>query len=363
MRPHFGGEQGMRETVVPGVWSWSRWQPDRGLDFNGFFVASDDGNLVVDPIDPGEELLADLQARGVATVLITNRDHERATAAVVAATGARVIASALDAPSLTVHIDRTVVSGDVVHGWTVIGLDGFKTPGEIALYDRARSTAIVGDAIWGMPAGALTLMRDDKLADPARAALSARGLRARSIKHLLVGDGACVFGNAHEAIGAMLDARQGVAINRINLFDEVPMQRDLGDPPPFTPQYCEVGRYIGAERLGYAVMRLARGEVLCPYHWHTREEELFVVMAGTPTLRTPRGTFALRAGDCVAFVTSPLGAHRISNEADETAVVLAVANSDAGDVCYYPDSGKLMVESTGTLVHETPQLDYFEGEV
>jgi len=352
----------MRQTVVPGVWFWSRWQPDRALDFNGFFVESANGNLVVDPIEPGDALLDDLRARGVATIVVTNRDHERATAAVVGATGAQVIASALDAPTLTVSVDRTVVPGDVVHGWTVLGLDGFKTPGEIVLYDRARRTAIVGDALWGTPAGALTLMPDAKLADPARAALSARALRARKLEHLLVGDGACIFGNAHAVIGAMLDARDGVAVNRINVFDEVPLEREAGDPPPFTPLWGEVGRYIGAERLGYAVMNLARGESLCPYHWHTREEELFVVMAGTPTLRTSRGSFGLRAGDCVAFTTDPRGAHRISNEGDEAAIVLAIANTDGGDVCYYPDSRKFVVESTGTLVRELPQLDYFDGE-
>jgi uncharacterized cupin superfamily protein len=331
------------------------------MDFNGFFVASAQGNLVVDPIDPGDALLADLRARGVAAVLITNRDHERATAAVVEATGAQVIASALDAPLLSVRVDRTVAPGDVVYGWTVLGLDGFKTPGEIVLYDRMRRTAIVGDALWGTPAGALTLMPDAKLADPARAALSARILRARRLEHLLVGDGACIFGNAHEVIGAMLDARDGVAVNRINVFDEVPLERDPG-PAPFTGECSEVGRYIGADRLGYAVMYLARGESFCPYHWHTREEELFVVLAGTPTLRTPRGSFALRAGDCVAFATGPRGAHRISNEANDAAIVLAVANTDEGDVCYYPDSRKFVVESTGTLVREEPQLDYYEGE-
>ena len=58
----------MRKTVVPGVWSWSRWQPDRGLDFNGFFVETDEGNLVVDPIEPEAETLAELRERGVAAI-------------------------------------------------------------------------------------------------------------------------------------------------------------------------------------------------------------------------------------------------------------------------------------------------------
>jgi uncharacterized cupin superfamily protein len=70
----------------------------------------------------------------------------------------------------------------------------------------------------------------------------------------------------------------------------------------------------------------------------------------------------LRAGDAVAFRTEPGGAHRISNEADTDAIVLMIANSDPGDVCYYPDSRKFVVEATGTLVHDHPQLEYFHDE-
>ena len=352
----------MRKTVVPGVWSWSRWQPDRGLDFNGFFVETPEGNLVVDPIEPDDQTLAELRERGVAAVLVTNRDHERSTAAVVAATGAHVIASALDAPLLAHGVDRTVVPGEVVFGWTVVGLDGFKTAGEIALYEKARRTAIVGDALCGTPAGALTLMPDAKLADPNRAALSARALLMYSVDHLLVGDGTCVFGNAHAVISAMLDARDGVCVNRVNLFDELPYANSRTDPAPFTAKWADPGRLIGAEKLGYGATRLAKGDVFCPYHWHTREEELFVVMRGTPTLRTPRGTFALRAGDCVAFSTDARGAHALSNEAEEEALVLLVANTDPGDACFYPDSHKFVVEATGTLVRDNPQLDYYDGE-
>jgi uncharacterized cupin superfamily protein len=86
------------------------------------------------------------------------------------------------------------------------------------------------------------------------------------------------------------------------------------------------------------------------------------VISGTPVLRTPRGTHDLRAGDLIAFRTGPGGAHRLENHADEDAVVLLVANADPGDVCYYPDSRKFVVEATGTLVREVPQLDYYEGE-
>ncbi len=349
----------MRQTVVSGVWSWSRWQPDRGLDFNAFFIETSEGNLVVDPLEPDDETLAELISRGVAAVVVTNRDHERATASVAQATGAQVIASSLDAPLLAHAVGRTVEPGDVVHGWRVLGFDGLKTAGEIALVDRARKAAIVGDSLWGKPAGALTIM--PKVADPDRAALSLRALRAAHVEHLLVGDGACIFGNAYEVIGAALGARDGVLAGRVNL-DEVAYMQFAADPPPYGGAMAELGWLLGARRLSYAAGRLRRGEHYCPYHWHTAEEELFVVVSGTPMLRTPAGTFALRPGDVVAFGTDARGAHRLWNEAAEDAVVLMVANADPADVCFYPDSEKLMVEATGTIVHDRPGLDYFDGE-
>ena len=350
----------MRQTVVPGVWSWSVWQPDRGLDFNSFFIEHAEGNLVVDPLEPDEETLAGLRSRGVAAVLVTNRDHERASAALAQATGAPVIASTLDAPLLARPADRTVEPGEVLFGWRVVGFDGLKTAGEIALVDRRRNAAIVGDALWGKPAGALTIM--PKVADLGRAALSLRALRATHVDHLLVGDGACVFGNAFDAIGTALGAPDGILINRINM-EELRYQRFPGDPPPFGgSEMAEIGWLLGARKLSYASGRMKRGDHYCPYHWHTAEEELFVVMAGTPTLRTPRGTFALRPGDVVAFPADPSGAHRIWNDAEQDADVLMIASADLGDVCSYPDSKKFVVEATGTLVRDHPQLDYFDGE-
>jgi len=89
---------------------------------------------------------------------------------------------------------------------------------------------------------------------------------------------------------------------------------------------------------------------------------MFVVMSGPPTLRTPPGTFPLRAGDVVAFPTNTGGAHRIWNDADGDAVVLMIASADPADVCFYPDSRKFVVEATGTLVRDNPVLDYFDGE-
>jgi len=350
----------MQPTIVPGVATWSRWQPDRAMFFNAWFVAGEGGNIVVDPLEPDADDLTYVDERGLAAVVITNRDHERAAALFAERYEVPVFASLPDANEMAVPVARTVAHGETIFGWRVVAFDGFKTPGEFALFHRLSRSAITGDAFWGVPAGAVRLMPDEKLGDPARAALSARQLLALGVRHLLVGDGMPVFHRAWEALSEMLDARSGVLTRRVNL-DELQLLKDDG-PAPYTGAFAEVGRLIGATRLGYALGVLERGEVYCPNHWHTREEEAFVVWSGTPTLRTPQGTFALRPGDVIAFPTGEAGAHRISNDSDAPALVLMFANIDEGDVCHYPDSRKLLVETTGIMVRSEPSLDYFEGE-
>jgi uncharacterized cupin superfamily protein len=316
--------------------------------------------MVVDPLETDAGDLAYVDARGLDAVVITNRDHERAAAAFAQRYGVPVIASLPDAGEMSVAVARTVAHREMLFGWRVIALDGFKTAGEFALFHSPSRSAITGDAFWGVPAGAVALMPDEKLADPVRAALSARQLLAAGVRHLLVGDGMPIFYGAWDALVAMLDARSGVLTRRVNL-DELAFRGDSG-PGTFQAQFAETGLLLGAKRLGYAFGKLERGQSYCPYHWHTQEEEAFVVWSGTPTLRTPQGTFVLRPGDVIAFPIGAAGAHRLSNEADETAVLLLVANTDAGDVCYYPDSNKLVVDVTDTLVRSEPQLDYYDGE-
>jgi uncharacterized cupin superfamily protein/glyoxylase-like metal-dependent hydrolase (beta-lactamase superfamily II) len=351
----------MQPTIVPGVYTYARWQADRSMYFNSWFVEGDGRNMIVDPLEADAGDLAFLDARGVHAVVITNRDHERAAAFFAERYNAPVIAALPDANEMSVTVTQTVAHGDEIFGWRVIGFDGFKTPGEFALFDRATQSAITGDAFWGVPAGAVKLMPEDKLAEPARAALSARQLLAVWVKHLLVGDGMPVYHRASEALLEMLDARRDVLTHRVNL-DELEFRVEDG-PGAYTGSVAEVGKLIGAEKLGYALGVIERGEVYCPSHWHTREEEVFVIWAGTPTLRTPQGEYVLRPGDVVAFPTGVTGDHKIWNDTDAPCLILMFANIDAGDVCVYPDSKKLLVEALDTIVRSEPRLDYFDGEV
>lgn len=199
----------MQQTVVSGIAMWSVWQPDRNLFFNSFFGISADGNFAIDPLPLGEPDAAEIAARGgLAWIVITNRDHERDARALGTRFGAKLAAGAKDAPLLAGPVDRELGDGDTICGARVIALDGLKTAGEFALFFRERRAVVIGDALWGDPAGSLRLMPDEKLADPPLAVLSLRKIWALAPEHVLVGDGACLFGEANRVLGACLEARR-----------------------------------------------------------------------------------------------------------------------------------------------------------
>jgi uncharacterized cupin superfamily protein len=352
----------VQPTSIAGIAMYSRWQPDRSMYFNSYFVEGDGENLLIDPL-PADESDIDgmIAAGGVAWVVVTNRDHERASSELAARFGARIAVGSADANELSRPPDRALHGGDEIGPARVIALDGLKTAGEFALHLPATRTVIAGDALWGDPVGSLRMMPDEKLIDPVRAARSLCRLREVFPLNLLVGDGAPIFGRAYEAINACLERRGEAHVNRVNL-DELPLRTETG-PANYTVELAEIGFRIGAEKLGYRTTRIGPGGVFCPTHWHTAEEELFIVWEGTPAIETPRGSMPLRPGDFIAFPTREFGAHKLVNHSDAPAIVILISNVSPYDVCFYPDSKKLLVETTGTLVRSEPLLDYYDGEV
>src|SRR5439155_1197891 len=81
---------GMRE-IVDGIVMWSWLSEPHGYNFNGYFVRHPGGNLCIDPVEPGDDVLALLRREGVARILITNRNHVRKANLVREQTGAPVV--------------------------------------------------------------------------------------------------------------------------------------------------------------------------------------------------------------------------------------------------------------------------------
>lgn len=99
-----------------------------------------------------------------------------------------------------------------------------------------------------------------------------------------------------------------------------------------------VAAEAGARELGGSVYELAPGASGFNLHAHYGNEELFVVLRGTPTLRTLDGEEQLAEGDVVACPRGREGTHTIANGSAEPALVLAVSTANSPDVVLYAES-------------------------
>lgn len=141
----------------------------------------------------------------------------------------------------------------------------------------------------------------------------------------------------------------------------------------FGERYAGVSDKIGAQKLGYSVSVVAPGKMVCPFHNHRSNEEMFLILEGTGTLRFGDQEYPLRANDVIAC--PPGGqevAHQIINTGNVDLRYFCLSTAEPVDICEYPDSGKVLSYVRGSeepgesgfrhISRLAESVDYFDGE-
>lgn len=123
-----------------------------------------------------------------------------------------------------------------------------------------------------------------------------------------------------------------------------PEWKDRGDSG-LVGRTARVGAQAGAERLGATVYEIAPGSVGSPLHAHHANEELIIVLTGSPMLRTPDGKRRLATGEVVACLVGRRGAHQVVNDSDQPVRVLVVSTMVYPEVVEMLDSDKILAQS------------------
>jgi uncharacterized cupin superfamily protein len=154
-----------------------------------------------------------------------------------------------------------------------------------------------------------------------------------------------------------------------NLFD--PQFDQDSEQPGFSWRRAALGRQAGAERLGASLFELEPGNAAFPLHFHLANEELLLVIAGTPSLRTVEDERRLEQGEVVSFPRGEGGAHQVVNRGDGPARVLIVSEMVAPDIVMRPESGKISAfgrppggrgEGMHEVFFERDSAPFWEGE-
>jgi len=179
------------QEILNDIFTWPWFSESHGYNFNGHLIRHAEGNLCIDPVEPGEEGLDEVAHLGVTRILLTNRNHSRAANKVRERTGARTAIhpdDAAHARNQGTVLDDALAVGTTIGPLVVVGAPG-KSPGEVALHWSERRLLIVGDAVIGNPPGCCGLLREQVMDDPHRLRQSVRRLLDLDFDTLLVGDG------------------------------------------------------------------------------------------------------------------------------------------------------------------------------
>jgi uncharacterized cupin superfamily protein len=126
-----------------------------------------------------------------------------------------------------------------------------------------------------------------------------------------------------------------------------------------SPKLAEI---VKSKHLHFDLRSLDPGKYSYPYHFHRNAEEIFVILSGKVTLRTPKDFVELSEGDIVFFEMGPQGAHQLYNHTSDPCKYLDIRTNNGLDVCEYPDSGKINILPFQEIYEKADSVDYYKGE-
>ncbi len=154
---------------------------------------------------------------------------------------------------------------------------------------------------------------------------------------------------------------------KINL-DDLELQ-PFGHGETFAARLGPMGRALGMNKMGCTLVVLEPGKRGWPLHEHYGQEELFIVLDGTGSIRFDDEQHAIKTGDVIFTPPGKGTAHQIINDSSAELRYLALSTTESPEVCYYPDSGKYGAYDFGGgefpvrfMAHKDRAVDYWDGE-
>jgi len=117
-------------------------------------------------------------------------------------------------------------------------------------------------------------------------------------------------------------------------------------------------RRLGSIHSGFRVYRLAPGKQATRLHRHHHQEEMFLILKGSGTLRHGERDVAVKTGDFILYPAGDPVAHTFINTSPEPMEYLATGNRVSYEVCEYPEQGTVYVE----VLDKTMRVEDVEGE-
>lgn len=166
----------------------------------------------------------------------------------------------------------------------------------------------------------------------------------------------------------MNDQARALAQKLIRNFNEADTTHLLREPL-YDSKYTRLAKGTVAQKLGASIDIVAPGKRSCPYHFHHAQEEMFIILEGSGTLRVAGEMLPVHAGDVVFIPPGPEYPHQLLNTSNQELKYLSISTRENPEFVEYPDSGKYMAmaktaegERFDVIQRTENSIDYWDGE-
>lgn len=98
-----------------------------------------------------------------------------------------------------------------------------------------------------------------------------------------------------------------------------------------------LGDYFGLTHFGIAMDILPPGSKSAMRHWHTKSDEIVMILEGELVLITDAGETTMTAGMIAGFKAGDENGHHLINRSNKPAKLLVAGSRVQGDEVHYPD--------------------------
>ena len=149
----------------------------------------------------------------------------------------------------------------------------------------------------------------------------------------------------------------------IHRLSEIELRKNKSSIPDFSwKSSLPLEEISKSKYLHFDIKSLFPGKFSYPYHFHRNAEELFIILEGEATLRSPEGYKTISKGDILFFEEGSSGAHQLYNHSDDQLIYLDLRTKANVDVCEYPDAGKISILPAMDIFEEGSKVSYYTGE-
>lgn len=166
----------------------------------------------------------------------------------------------------------------------------------------------------------------------------------------------------------MNDSSKALAQRLIRNFNDAPVEHELRSPL-YDSLCARLATGTAARKLGASIDTVAPGKRSCPYHFHHAQEEMFIILEGTGTLRVAGEMLPIRAGDIAFIPPGPEYPHQIINSSEAPLKYISIGTREAPEIVEYPDSGKYSASGApgagktfNAMQRASESVDYWDGE-